>query len=739
MSQSSSARGRSLRPPQIIAMLLVFLLLSITGGILTAGFAMPLVGATSAITNASEDAFNELPTDFNVLEPSQISYIKAADGTEIAQFYAENRIVVSLDEISTNMQNAIVAVEDRRFYQHKGIDPAGMIRALVTNTTSDSTQGASTITQQYVRNVLIEAGLQAGDDEAVRAATESTIARKLREAKYSLTIEETYSKQQILEGYLNIAAFSPSTYGVEASSIHYFSHSADELTIGEAALLAGLTNAPSAYDPVNYPEKAKSRRDWVLTKMYEEGFITAEERDAAMEQTIKSMLDVTDTVGGCGAAGDAAYFCEYVVNEILSSDLYGEDEATRRQVLLRGGLNIVTTLELDKQAAAADAIEEWDPIGDSANIKTALVSVEPGTGRIVAMAQNTNYGDPTDSDSTATQISYNVDYNHGGTENNGFQPGSSIKTFVLANWYKLGKSGYASVSGTPRTFSYSEWTISCAPEYRDDWELTNAAASETGNYTVLEATKLSINIAYASMLTEMDICDVTNLAASMGVTDAEGEALEPRPSMILGSQEVTPLKMANSYATFAAHGVYCKPIAIESIEDVDGNDLQVPSADCTQVLDAQYADQVTTTLKQVVSSSGTGSSVILANNRPAAGKTGTTDEMDNGWFVGYTPQLSTAVWVGHSDGYYSMRYATINGRYYSTMYGGDLAAPEWKTYMDAALADEPIEQFNIVSLGTNYSSSSSSSSSGSGSSSSSSGNSSDGTSGSSSNDADTED
>ena len=714
MPKPASARGRSLNPPQVISMLLVFLLLSATGGVLTAGFAMPAVGAASAVTNASAQLFDELPSDFNILEPSQISYIQASDGTEIAQFYAENRIVVPLSEISVNAQNAIVAVEDRRFYQHKGIDPAGMIRALVTNATSDDTQGASTLTQQYVRNVLIEAGLQAGDQSAVSAATAPTIARKLREAKYSLTLEKNYNKQQILEGYLNIAAFGPSTYGIEASARHYFSHSAKDLTIGEAALLAGLTNAPSAYDPVAYPDKAQSRRDWVLDKMFEEEFITAEERDAAKAQPIADMLHITDAVGGCGAAGSAAYFCEYVVNEITGSDLYGETEADRRQVLLRGGLTIRTTLDLSTQAAADAAIQGYVPTGDPSNVKNVIVSVEPGTGRIVSMAQNTNYGDPSATDPTATQMSLNVNASHGGTTNNGFQPGSAFKPFILAQWYRLGKSGYAVVNSDPRTYPASAWTISCAPELADRWKVDNANTSERGNHTIVEATKLSINASYANMETQMDLCDVTSLAASMGVTKVDGSALDPRPSIVLGAQESTPLAMANAYATFAAHGVYCKPIAIDSITDDDGTSLAVPSADCTQVMDTTHADQVTTTLTYVMTSGGTGQTAALSG-RPSAGKTGTTDDMDNAWFVGFTPQLATAVWAGFSETPQTMQYLTIGGRYYPTMYGSDLPAPEWRTYMEAALANQPAEPLSIVSLGARSSSSSSGSSSGSGS------------------------
>ena len=344
----SSARGRSLTPPQVVSMLVVFLTLSCVGGVLSAGFAAPFVGATAALTKASAELFEELPSDFNVQPPSQISTLLASDGSEITKFYAENRIVVPLSSISVNMQNAIVAVEDQRFYQHQGVDPTGMVRALVSNNAGGSRQGASTLTQQYVRNTLIETGLKNDDHKLIRDATESTVARKLREMKFALSLEQKYSKQQILEGYLNIAAFSPSTYGVEASSLHYFNKHAKDLTVAEAALLAGTTNAPSAYDPKSQPELAKNRRDWVLAKMLEEKFITKQQYDEAVNSEIK--LDIQDSPAGCGAAGSYAYFCTYVVNEILGSENFGPNVAARRQLLTRGGLKITTTLNLERHS-----------------------------------------------------------------------------------------------------------------------------------------------------------------------------------------------------------------------------------------------------------------------------------------------------------------------------------------------------------------------------------------------------
>ena len=680
----SSARGRSLTPPQVVSMLVVFLTLSCVGGVLSAGFAAPFVGATAALTKASAELFEELPSDFNVQQPSQISTLLAADGTEITKFYAENRIVVPLNSISVNMQNAIVAVEDQRFYQHQGVDPTGMVRALVSNNAGGSRQGASTLTQQYVRNTLIETGLKNDDHKIIKDATESTVARKLREMKFALSLEQKYSKQQILEGYLNIAAFSPSTYGVEASSLHYFNKHAKDLTVAEAALLAGTTNAPSAYDPKSQPELAKNRRDWVLAKMLEEKFITKQQYDEAVNSEIK--LDIQDSPAGCGAAGSYAYFCTYVVNEILGSENFGPNVAARRQLLTRGGLKITTTLNLERQSAADSVIQARTPIGGSDGANSTIVSIEPGTGRIQALAQNTNYED--------SQLVFAADAKHGGIElpggNVGFQPGSTFKAIILAEWLKTGHTPYQMLNASaPKNYGPNTFTVSCDPERAaGPWPVNNVAGTNAGMMTVREATKQSINTGFTEMLRDLDVCDVTKLAASMGITKADGSQLDPDPSIALGSAPVPPLSMANAYATFASGGKYCKPIAIDQILDASGTSMAVPSADCTQVMDQGAADETAKTLRATSEPGGTAKDAVFG--RPIAGKTGTTDEAENTWFVGFTPQLSTAVWIGDAtESGRSLVGRTIGGVYFPKIYGSDLAVPMWRDYMSQALANDP--------------------------------------------------
>ncbi|MDD9205434.1 transglycosylase domain-containing protein, partial [Georgenia sp. 10Sc9-8] len=405
-------------------MLIAFVLVAVLGGVLTAGIVMPAVGAAGAVTSASTNLFEELPTELEVPQASEQSVILAGDGSHLATFYFENRIVVPLEEIAQPMRDAVVAVEDRRFYEHNGVDTEGTARALVENVFGDELQGASTLTQQYVKNVLIEQGRIAGDEDAIAAATETTISRKLREAKLAISLEQQVSKDAILTGYLNIAQFGPSHYGVESAANYYFNKSAADLTIAESAMLARITQSPAKWDPVRNPENAKDGRDTVLGTMLRNGFITQEQFDEASAVPIEEMLDPQRTPRGCAVAGNAAYFCDYVVDEILGSEVFGETEDERRQLLNRGGLIIRTTLDRERQADAMAALTAEVPVNDPSGIKSALSSVEPGTGHILAMAQTTPYGRASEEQPGATEMNLNAGTDHGGGD--GFQTGSTF-------------------------------------------------------------------------------------------------------------------------------------------------------------------------------------------------------------------------------------------------------------------------------------------------------------------------
>ncbi len=673
-----------------------FLLFAGLGGVLAAGVVMPAVAAVGQVTDASSRLFDELPTDLGNETMSDQSVLLDRNGDVLARFYLWNRIVVPMDEIAPIMAKAVVAVEDRRFFEHGGVDPEGLLRAVVNNLTSSDVQGASTLTQQYVKNVLIENSRIEQDAESYNEATERTMERKLREAKLAIGLEKSRSKKDILEGYLNVAQFGVGVWGVEAASQYFFGHSAKELSISEAALLAGVTNAPSLYDPERNPEDSQARRDRVLRDMKEQGIITQEELDEATAIDVPDMLDLQHTTSGCESAGNSAYFCQYVRDVILDDPVFGETRADRSRLLMQGGLTIKTTIDPAMQKNAYKALTNAIPVDDSSGISNAISTVKPGTGEILAMAQNTTFGKPTEKNPRSTEVNYNTDRDFGGSS--GFQVGSTFKAFVLTEWLKSGKSLMDVVNGSPgQTFSRASWTYDGCTNWAVDYSPKNIEIGN-GRMTVLHATEQSINTAFVNMANQLNMCDIAETAESMGVHRARGanqfgDALDYAPSMVLGANDIAPLTMSAAFATYAANGTYCKPIAILSVTDRDGNEMAVPDADCKEVLDPKIAATVNYALNKVTDPGSTGAAAALPN-RPVAGKTGTANDDMAAWFVGFIPQASTAVWVGHSEGSIPMMRVTINGQYYSLVYGGKMAAPIWHDYMKPSVEDWKVEKFS---------------------------------------------
>lgn len=666
--------------------------------ILFAGLAIPAVGTVGMISRAGTATFNELPDTFEPVPPSEQSVVLAADGSVLAHFFAQNRRVVALNEMSPWVRKAIIAIEDHRFYDHHGVDLEGNVRAVANNLAGGSMQGASTLTQQYVKNTLIEIGLQSGNDQMVRDAKAPTIQRKLREAKYATSVEKKYSKDQILAGYLNIAPFGPSVYGVEAAALHYFSKHAKDLTLAEGALLAGLTQSPSAYDPLRFPKQAQKRRDLVLSAMLGYGDITQAEYDTAHSLKVADMLKPSHEPQGCAAAGSAAYFCSYVVNEIYNNAAYGKTLQERRRLLLRGGLTIHTTLQPAAQKAAQQALEAQVPKNDPSNAKIALASIEPGTGKIIALAQNTTFGVTVPNDPSATEVSFAVDRAHGGGA--GYQTGSSYKVFTLAAWLDSGKSAYASVGGRTQ-YDASEFTATCPQAAPSNWTLKNAHSGTERPTSVITATQQSLNTGFANMASELDLCAIMDMAKKTGAVPGDdtwwGDNDEHlfTPAAILGSGSVPPLSMANAYATFINDGRYCKPLAIEAVEDRDGKALDIPTTQCHQAIKAETAQKVTRVLNLTYQSYG-GQTAI---GRPAMTKTGTTDHAEAAWLVGGVPQLSTAVWIGHSEGTAPLVDVTIGGRFYHVVYGSTIPSAAWKAYMAQVTAPMEVKPFSAVDLG----------------------------------------
>ncbi|WP_454050689.1 penicillin-binding protein [Cellulomonas sp. Marseille-Q8402] len=694
MAPSPSPRGRQVTVAQALALLLAFVLTAGVGGLLTAGLVLPTVAVANTATDLSAEAFEDLPSQLERKPLAEKSVMLAADGTVLAEFFSENRVVVSLEQVSVQMQNAVIATEDRRFYAHGGIDPAGMVRALVKNQFSDSTQGASTLTQQYVKNVLIETAVRDGDLAAAEAAREADgaegYARKLREAKLAIALEKELTKDQILENYLNIAQFGVATYGVESAARRYFGKGAVDLTYLEAATIAGITQSPTAFDPVKNPEDSQERRDVVLSLMLREAFITQEEYDVGIATPLPDTLHVSEAQSGCMAAGNvvqgSGFFCDYVTQVIRNDPAFGATPEEREDTLYRGGLTITTTLDPRLQTQADTEVKNTVPVDDPTGVGSAISVVEPGTGLIKAMAENRNYNNSAEATGRDSSVNYNTSFSYGGSS--GFAPGSTFKPFTLLEWLKQGHNLNERVNGTERTLNLSQFT-SCGSKYSNEtWKVGNAEGG-SGQMTVLAATQGSVNLAFLSMAMQLDLCNIMDGAAQLGVVrsnnGAEGETFGANPSNVLGSDSTTPLMLAGAYATFASGGIYCKPTAITNIKDADGNDLAIPDAGCAQAIDPNIANAMNLAMSNVWK--GTGRTIGAPSFYTASGKTGTTTRNEHTWFVGYTPRLVSAVWVGYPDAMRPMQGITINGKYARYAYGATYAGVTWKNFMDQALND----------------------------------------------------
>jgi membrane peptidoglycan carboxypeptidase len=710
---SSAASGRAVK------LLTGLVAASVGTGVLAAGLVLPGVVLAGRAAKGTVEAFNSLPAELETQPLSQQSRILYADGSPMATFYYENRTEVPLDAVAPVMQQAIVAIEDSRFWQHGGVDPKGMGRAFVNNASGDDVQGASTLTQQWIKNVRVEKAVSALPPDATTAqrqaafasATQSSglagYARKLREVKLAIAAEKKLSKQQILDDYLNITSFGDGQYGIEAASRHYFDRSAKDLDLPDAALMAGVVQNPIILDPVSHPDAALARRNTVLGRMLAQGLIDQAQHDQAVAVPLAAQLHVQPIQNGCESAGASGFFCDYAVKQFRDDDAFGGTKDQRLQLLYRGGLSITTTLDPVKQRVAVDTVNAAVPAGSSSTptldlrtmrptggrtaVGASIVSVEPGTGKIAAMAQDRTYSTSPDAPDDATSINFNTDQVEGGSR--GFQVGSSYKPFTLATWLANGHSLNETINAPTSPHLYNitrDFHASCAniADARG-YNAHNSEGDEAGPMSVLSATYNSVNTAYLEMARQLDLCQIRDTAVGLGVHRADGKDLSVSPSSVLGPNEIAPLTMASAYAAFAAQGTWCAPTAIAAVTDADGNALAVPGPQCKQAVSADVANGVTAALQQVIVQ-GTAAGQGLAGGRVAAGKTGTTNNSVAAWFSGYTPQLATSVWLGTPAGSQSLNGGTVAGRRLPRkVYGATLSAPMWKTYMDQALAGVP--------------------------------------------------
>jgi len=675
----------------------VTLLIAALGiGLLFGIAAIPPIALARAGVNGASNIYSTFPQALAEPALPQQTVLVASDGSRVASLYDQFRIERPLNKIAKIMQRAVIDVEDVRFYEHHGIDWRGTARALLTNLVSGGvSQGGSTLTQQYVKNVLI---LEAKTPAELIAAAGDSFSRKIREARYALALERKYSKADILDKYLNIAYFGHSAYGVEAAAHVFFSTTAAKLTTLQAATLAGLVQSPGAYDPLLHPHASTLRRNEVLDRMVAAHDITAAEAAHYKTIPLQSYLHPQVIFNGCPAS-QAAFFCDYVVQSLLLDPMLGKTVDERATLLREGGLRIYTTLSWKAQKAAQASINAHLPAKDPSRKAAAIAMVEPATGNVLALAENRVWGT---SGLGATTYDYSVDVAHGGTI--GMQAGSTMKAFTMAAALEEGFSPYTSIySPGQRTFTNFK---SCSGSgYFPPWTVSNDTGN--GTFSMISAAAYSVNTYFAALEEMTGVCKPVQVAQALGLRTGSGQPLQEVPSFTLGSQPVTPLGMASAYGGFANHGLYCPPVAVTKILDGNGHPVPFTLPHCTQAVPRGVADTVTSILRGVIDGPLFGrTGAGLSPGVPSAGKTGTNEQHSAVWFVGYTPTIAAAVWVGDPRGgfRYPLKNITINGIYYPNVFGRSLPGPIWQQALHDTLIGTPVQYFNLqpswgVSLG----------------------------------------
>lgn len=687
---------------------LQFIALSIIAGFVLAGILIPPTIGAGVVATSSINWFKGLPSDISAGPLSKESTMYAADGkTVLATFRSENRDEVKLDQMSDYVKEAIVSIEDREFYEHGAVSPLGMARAMVNNILRPGNkQGASTLTQQYVNNLLVDSAESTGQDNSGTLNGDKTYLAKIKEIKLAISMEQNMSKDQILEGYLNIVNLGGSNYGVEAASQYYWGKPASKLDLAQSALLAGMVQAPNTYRPDVNPEYATERRNVVLGTMLRDGKISEDEYNSAITEDLN--LDIHTTENGCKAAGDSAYFCDYVTGVIYLDSDFGDTPEDRAKNLYRGGYKIYTTLKNDAQKDANSSVNATQP-GDNNpdDVNTSLVSVEPGSGNIIAMAQNTSYGEATDDNSTSL-YNYNVDAAYGGTA--GFQAGSTFKPVVLAQWINSNKSVNSTIDGTSLFYPKNyKWNAKCMnggsytypdPDNKGGWTFQNASEGYQRWGTVTFGIKNSINSFLYSMVSELDLCDIQDMATKLHVlSPMTGKAAYKTDDLSsnIGSQPVSPLTMAAAYATFANEGKYCAPRAITKVANRDDSVKKEYKTTCEDAVSKDVANGVSYVLKNVIVDGSAYERGIGLPNASAA-KTGTNDNSSQTWMVGYTKGLATASWVGSiQNGSRSLNGLSIGGKTLSYVDGATYAGQQWQQFMKAQAKNYNTDTFNLPS------------------------------------------
>ena len=584
------------------------------------------------------------PVDLDSARPLALrSTVRASDGSVLTRFYKENRTLVELDDVPRVLIDAVLAAEDARFFDHPGFDVRAMARAALVNLSEGETvQGGSTITQQYVKNTFF------------RRPTR-TLERKARELRLAVEVERQYSKREILERYLNTVYFGDGAYGVEAAAERYFGHDAARLDLSEAALLAAVIRAPSLYDPRSHERKALARRNYVLQRMLHLGMLAPERARAALRRPSGVIASAPPP------SARFPYFVEAARQEILRDGRLGRSEDERARALYEGGLTVQTTLDPVLQKAAERAVS--DVLDEPGDPSAALIALEPDTGRIVAMVGGRDW--------SRSQVNLALGRRGGGS---GRQPGSSFKPFAAAAALEAGIPFDARYESSPASFTFDDGST---------WSPTNSEGSASGLMPLDEAMVHSVNGVYARLAMQLGPAAIASQAELMGVR----ARLPSYPSIVLGTSQVSVLDMAAAYATLANGGTAIEPTTIERVRTADGAVWGPDQRVTAGAVSPGNAYLVTRVLEQVIER-GTG--VAAAFGRPAAGKTGTTNEYVDAWFAGYTPDLVAVVWVGYPEG--SIPMTDVHGLRVS---GGTFPALIWRQFMAAAHAGIPPRPFRI--------------------------------------------
>lgn len=670
-------------PNQVLAHLGVMAMVSVVLGIVVAGLAIPFAGVLGFAARDVSDSMRNLPESLETKPLAQASRIVAKDGTPIATLYDENRVNVPLTQVAEVMRQAIISIEDYRFYEHGALDLKGTLRALATNSAAGGTvQGGSSITQQMVKLTLLS---QAQTKEEQRAATEQSVARKIKELRYAIAFEEEHSKDWILERYLNLAYFGDGVYGVQAAARHYFSTDAKRLTLPQAALLAGLVKNPVGYDPTRNPNKAFDRRNIVLERMAQLHVITV---DQAKAEAAKGLgLEITPSRNGC-MFSRAPFFCDYVVNYLLKDPALGPTTEDRKALLQSGGLTIKTTLDPRFQDAADEAVQRY--VYPTDNAVGGLVMVEPGTGAVRALAQSRPMG--LREKRGESMINYDVPQQYGGS--GGFQPGSTFKPFVLSAAIRQGIPLTTTFNAPPFLQLPQSEFANCpgAGNFVGTWPVHNAGGQNAGARDLYTGTAGSINTFYAQLERKTGVCEPWQIANELGV---HVPVKERQPAMVLGTSVTSPLEVAEAYASFAARGIHCVARPVTELLDANSNVVKSYPKECTQALPSPVADAVNDVLQGAFRTGGTAAGIHIS--QPTAGKTGTETESKATWLTGYTPNLAMSAFIGgvNDQGHpISLNGQSLGGRYIGNGSGAGTTGPIWQAAMDAIakwLPDTPFE------------------------------------------------